>query len=242
MDELYWDIFCLENETWDDALFDQAQEFLRQCPCNRYDGSRPRCVRCRLVQSLLGRRQSGNDPPKHAKSALEIVSSRASRSPPHSSEHQTDVTEAVEEQESEGLSLEWDEEWEPGRFDFGESNPEELDDILDIEGHITLQERDMTCVETLDTVDAEPEQNSCPTFSSPALQLVWKGCVPHHKGGLQGPNTAVWGATRIVFEQSYRSGTAHAVGIWANCQNPCIWLKPLFWIRRQRQRCFGPAK
>jgi hypothetical protein len=238
MDELYWDIFRFEHETWDDALFSEAQELVRRCPCNRSDAFNPCCVRCKLL-SLFARRQISNDLPRERKSSLEIVSSPANRTSPRWSEHRTDVvitstTEAVDEEESKDLPFEWDEEREHGIYGVGYSRAEKFDHILDMEPYITSVGREMADDETLDiaaTSNTEPEQ----TFSSPALRLVWGTFVPHRQGGLQGPNTPLWGAARIIFEQSYRKGTAHAVGVWANSDNPSIWLKIWFWIRINTQ-------
>jgi hypothetical protein len=225
MDELYWDIFRAAHETWDDKLFSEAQELFPQCPCRRSDASNPRCVRCKLL-SVFARRQPSNDLPRERKSTLEIVSSPANHTSPEWSEHRTDVAttsprQALDE-EHEGLPFEWDEEREHGIYDFDYSRAEEFDDTLDIEPYtITSVEPEMAGDETLDMA-ATGNTELVHAFISPALRLVLGNFVPHRQGWLHGPNTSLWGAARIIFEQSHRKGTAHAVGVWANSDNPSI--------------------
>jgi hypothetical protein len=189
MDELNLDTFLPEHDAWADAVFAQAQNHIRRCFCNRSGAIELPCARCTLIQSLFPRRQFDMHPPKERKSAPETASSRARANPasPQGLEH-TPPRQAVDEKESEGLPVEWDEEWdeeweeecdeewEDGRLDLGDSNPEECDRILDMKRHITLKELEMACNESLGMVatsDTEPKQNSCPTFSSDALRLVW---------------------------------------------------------------------
>jgi hypothetical protein len=134
------------------------------------------------------------DPPKERNSALEIVSSQANPASPQWSEHRTDMVatspwKGVDEQESEGLPIEWDEDWEHGNYDFGDSSLKEFDGIFDIKRHITLEQREMTDDNTLDMVatsDTEPEQHKRPALRSPALRLVWEGSVSNHQQGSQG--------------------------------------------------------
>jgi hypothetical protein len=187
------------------------------------------------MQSPFPRRQFNIVPPKPRSSALETVSSRTNPGSPQGSEHEhTPPRRAVDGQESKGLPSEWDEwdeewdeedegwddEWEDSTLELSDSNPEEFDGIFDMERHITLEEPEMVCDETLDMVatsDTEPEQNSWSIFSLPALRLVWGKClVSHHQKGLQGRNTPLHRASRTIFKQAYRRGTAHAVGVWVN--------------------------
>ena len=150
----------------------------------------------------------------------------------------TSPREVVDE-EREGLPFEWDEEPEHGIYDFGYSRAEESGDTLDIEPYtITSVEPEMAGDEPLGmaaTGNPEPVY----TFISPALRLVWGNFVPHRQGWSHGLNTPLWGAARIIFMQSHRKGTAHAVGVWANSDNPSISLKVWFWIQRQRKRSIG---
>ena len=72
-------------------------------------------------------------------------------------------------------------------------------------------------------------------FHSPALQLLWApGFVSQCERGLQG-----LGAGRIIFGQTYGREVGRALGVWANCDKPRIWLLIWYWIRRQRERWFG---
>ena len=241
MDELNLDTFPLEHNAWDDALFEQAQKHIRQCPCNQSGDTESRCAHCSLIQSLFPRRHFNIDPPKERKPALEIVSSRTNPGSPQASEH-TPPRQAVGGQESKGLPVEWeeeweeewdgewdeecDEEWEDGRLEFGDSRPKDVDGILGMERYITLEELEIACDETLgmtDTSQTEPEPNSCLIFSSPALRLVWgESLVSNHQQDLQGRNTCLQSASRIIFKQARRRGTAHAVGVWAARDNPSI--------------------
>ncbi|KAK0726438.1 hypothetical protein B0T21DRAFT_350571 [Apiosordaria backusii] len=163
MDGLYWDTFGFEDDPWDDVLFNQAQEAIRKCSCNRYNDRDRRCVRCKLIQFLSSRRLK-NGPPRERKSSLEIVSSSlANCANPqcHRSAWPEDprdlvaspLSQASKEQESEWPPLEWDEERKDNRLKLGYSSREEFDDILSMERHTILEEPEMTCDKTPATAD-----------------------------------------------------------------------------------------
>ena len=79
--------------------------------------------------------------------------------------------------------------------------------------------------------------------NSPALQLViWETFMSSSSHRQQIPctprNTAtnhLRRAAQITFGRSYGKGTAHAVGLFANCDDPSVWLRLGCWIRRQRE-------
>ncbi|KAH6632348.1 hypothetical protein F5144DRAFT_249444 [Chaetomium tenue] len=115
-------------------------------------------------------------------------------------------------------------------FESESSTPMELDD--------TAKARDNEVDNELDTelgtriTDREFQMTAALSFHSPALQLLWAPrFASRRKRGLQGLR-----AGRIVFGETYGRGVGRALGVWANCENPYIWLSLWYWIRRQREK------
>jgi len=73
-----------------------------------------------------------------------------------------------------------------------------------------------------------------PEFNLAALQLIWEHEIPHRLKKKHN-TTYLRRAAQLTFGQSYGRGTAHAVGLFANCDDPSIWLRLGYWIRWQKE-------
>jgi len=222
MDQLYWDTFGHEDDVCDDVLFYQALQLIRQCPCRFQDsGAVSHCVRCKVLHALFARR-------------LEIVSSQVSAR----SDHLT-VKAALSEEFRDGVLDERRDE-----------NDSESDDERRLEKFpdrprwrdISAEQSDYL-FNTADISDAETEQLGAksdigsPEFNLAALQLVWETFISHRQQIPHRPRNTIdlRRAAQITFGQSYGKGTAYAVGLFANCDDPSIWLRLGYWIRRQKE-------
>jgi hypothetical protein len=236
MDQLHWDTLGHEHDACDDALFSQAQQLIRQCPCRRYQDSASRCVRCKLLLAMFAHRpEIQDDLPGERKSRLEIVSSRASARSDHLAvraapsvqlrdEVVADRSDVDDDVEDPAYERRWEEELNCRRWRDTVARRNKLaktSDPGDVED------------EHLDTIGS-------PNFGSPALQLVWGRLMSHHQRISQGQNmTNLRRAALITFGPSYGRGTAHAIGLWVNSNDTSIFFKFGCWIRRQREIWFG---
>jgi len=223
MDQLYWDTFGHEDDVYDDVLFYQALQLIRQCPCRRFQnsGSVSHCVRCKALHALFARR-------------LEIVSSQASARSDHLA-----VEVALSEELGDGVL---DERWDEN--DSESDDERRLEEVPDRpRWRDASAEQSDYSFNTADTSDAETEQLGAesdigsPEFNLPALQLVWETFMSHRQQIPHRPRntTNLRRAAQITFGQSYGKGTAHAVGLFANRDDPSIWLRLGYWIRRQKE-------
>lgn len=220
MDALHWDTFELEHEPWDSDVSIRAQKLIQTCPCNPYQ---PRCLRCRFAQLLLPRTgQNLGDVPKSRKSPLELVCSPNRRA----SSHRMDMEAFLEQYFGD-----WE---EYNEFEAEASASKELDAIAKALDNKLDNELD----NELDTelgiriTDREFQMTAALSFHSPALQLLWAPrFTSRRERGLQR-----LGADRIVVGDTYGRGVGHALGVWANCEHPSIWILIWYWIRRQREK------
>jgi hypothetical protein len=140
-------------------------------------------------------------------------------------------TEALEEQDFG----DWEED---NKLESGALVPEEeLDDTTKEVDEEIDEEADEEVDDELDTDlgtvmrDTEFQLMAALSFHSPALQILWAPeFVSRRERGLQRLE-----AGRVVFGQTYGRGTGRALGVWANGDNPWIWLLIWYWIRRQRE-------
>jgi hypothetical protein len=262
MDQLYWDTFGHhehdvhddDDDDDDDMLFfyQALQQLIRQCPCpcrrfQQDSGSVSHCccVRCKvLLHALFARRQ------------LEIVSSHQA-SARSSDQRLTVEAAALSEEEliGDGVldNLRWDENDSDESDDDKRTRPEELEvpdrlprwrDASDAEqsdyysfNNTTDDTSDYAETEQLGAAESDIIGN-LPEFNLPALQLVWETFKSHHHQQIpRRPRntTNLRRAAQITFGQSYGKGTAHAVGLFANCDDPSIWLRLGCWIRRRKE-------
>ncbi|KAK1758623.1 hypothetical protein QBC47DRAFT_375281 [Echria macrotheca] len=214
MDQLYWDTFGYEDDVYDDVLFYQALKLIRQCPCRRFQDSASvsHCVRCKALRALFARR-------------LEIDSFQAYARSDHLSESLVVEPALSEELGDSVLDERWDEN------DSESDDESRLEEVPDRPGwqDASAEQSDYS-FNTADTSNAETEQLGAepdigsPEFNLPALQLVWERNT-----------TNLRRAAQITLGQSYGRGTAHAVGLFANCDDPSIWLRLGYWVRRQKE-------
>lgn len=79
-----------------------------------------------------------------------------------------------------------------------------------------------------------------PTFEymvlerSPVLRDVWENSMArYYVPAWRGPPTPLQEATRKLYGPRFGRGTAHAIGIWADCDSPVFSLRVWYWLRRQ---------
>ncbi|RYP53010.1 hypothetical protein DL768_001913 [Monosporascus sp. mg162] len=191
---------------------------------------------------------------------LEIISSPGNCTPAQcsspSSNHLTKATVSPPRQgfgeQKFFLFFGWDEDMaqedsEPWDCQESEAlNLAKSNDISGIECRTMPSEPDMPLSETLDvhdTSDTEAEDVltesglshaiNRPVFGSPALKLVWENFMQRYESALRGSRTLLRETARMVYGPSYERGTAHAVGIWANYNNPPVWLR--LWNQPERE-------
>lgn len=213
MDQLHRDTFGDEHDTQSDALFSQAQQLIRKCPCRRYKNTASRCVRCKLLLAMFAHRPELDDGlPREEKSRLEIVSSRTSGR----SEHLAVGAVLSVELGDGGLACWSDDDAEDSDDDVADSTCDAEDTDDDVDGSTYEKKweerlvrhrrryarqqdeldwlqwqdaipRGIEQAQTSDPGDAEDEQvhaMGSPNFSSPALQLVWGRFMSHHQLGI----------------------------------------------------------